>query len=89
MHDRGLAAYIAELIGTFLLVFFVSAVVILYVSAGNQAEFGSDFAVLGLVHAFLLFGLISIFGGVSANTSTTLADVPGANRSAMPIRWST
>jgi len=50
--------------------------VILYVSAGNQAEFGSDFAVLGLVHAFLLYGLISIFGGVSGghfNPAVTLA----------------
>lgn len=65
MRDKGLAAYIAELLGTFLLVFFVCSVVIQYVSAGNQAQFGSDFAVVGLVHAFLLFGLLILFGGVS------------------------
>jgi len=65
VQDKGLAAYIAELIGTFLLVFFISSVVILYVSAGNNAQFGTDFAVVGLTHAFLLFGLLIMFGGVS------------------------
>lgn len=76
MRDKGLAAYIAELLGTFLLVFFVCSVVILFVSAGNQAEFGSDFAVVGLVHAFLLFGLLIMFGGVSGghfNPAVTVA----------------
>ena len=50
-------------------------VVILFVSAGNQAQFGSDFAVVGLVHAFLLFGLVLVFGGVSGghfNPAVTL-----------------
>ena len=76
MQDRGLAAYIAELIGTFLLVFFVTSVVVLFVATGNQAQFGSDFAVVGLVHAFLLFGLIVMFGVVSGghfNPAVTLA----------------
>ena len=76
MQDRGLAAYIAELVGTFFLVFFVTSVVTLFVATGNQAQFGSDFAVIGLVHAFLLFGLIQIFGGVSGghfNPAVTLA----------------
>lgn len=76
MQDKGLAAYIAELIGTFLLTFFVCSVVILFVSAGNQAQFGSDFAVVGLVHAFLLFGLVLVFGGVSGghfNPAVTVA----------------
>jgi MIP family channel proteins len=76
VQDRGLAAYIAELVGTFFLVFFVTSVVTLFVATGNQAQFGSDFAVVGLVHAFLLFGLIMIFGGVSGghfNPAVTLA----------------
>ena len=76
VQERGLSAYLAELIGTLLLVFFISSVVILYVSTGGQAQFGSDFAVVGLVHAFLLFGLIVMFGVVSGghfNPAVTLA----------------
>jgi len=76
VQDRGLAAYIAELVGTFFLVFFVTSAVTLFVATGNQAQFGSDFAVVGLVHAFLLFGLIQIFGGVSGghfNPAVTVA----------------
>jgi glycerol uptake facilitator protein len=76
VQERGLAAYLAELIGTFLLVFFITSVVVLFVATGNQAQFGSDFAVVGLVHAFLLFGLIVMFGVVSGghfNPAVTLA----------------
>ena len=76
MQERGLAAYLAELIGTLLLVFFITSVVVLYVSTGGQAQFGTDFAVVGLVHAFLLFGLIVMFGVVSGghfNPAITLA----------------
>jgi glycerol uptake facilitator protein len=76
VQERGLAAYLAELIGTFLLVFFITSVVVLFVSTGEQASFGSDFAVIGLVHAFLLFGLIVMFGVVSGghfNPAVTLA----------------
>jgi MIP family channel proteins len=64
------------LIGTFLLVFFITTVVVLFVSTGEQAQFGSDFAVIGLVHAFLLFGLVVMFGVVSGghfNPAVTLA----------------
>jgi aquaporin NIP len=76
VQERGLAAYIAELIGTFLLVFFVVSVVVLFLATGNQPQFGTDFAVIGLVHAFLLFGLIVMFGVVSGghfNPAVTLA----------------
>jgi MIP family channel proteins len=69
---------LAELIGTLLLVFFITSVVVLYVSTGGQAQFGSDFAVVGLVHAFLLFGLIVMFGVVSGghfNPVVTLAAI--------------
>jgi aquaporin Z len=75
VQERGLAAYLAELIGTLLLVFFITSVVVLFVSTGND-PFGSDFAVIGLVHAFLLFGLIVMFGVVSGghfNPAVTLA----------------
>ncbi|HET9196817.1 MAG TPA: aquaporin [Solirubrobacterales bacterium] len=78
MQERGVAAYLAELIGTLLLVFFITSVVVLYVSTGGQAQFGSDFAVVGLVHAFLLFGLIVMFGVVSGghfNPVVTLAAI--------------
>jgi len=78
VQERGLGAYLAELIGTFLLVFFIVSVVVLFVATGSQAQFGSDFAVVGLVHAFLLFGLIVMFGVVSGghfNPAVTLAAI--------------
>ena len=65
MRDRGLAAYIAELIGTLFLVFVVGVVVSLFVSTSPTSQTGSDFAVVGLVHAFLLFLLVIALGQVS------------------------
>ncbi len=76
MQDRGLAAYIAELIGTMLLVFAICTVVTLYVATSPAAQTGSDYAVVGLVHAFVLFGLIMALGAVSGghfNPVVTLA----------------
>lgn len=76
MQERGLSAYLAELIGTLLLVFFITSVVTLFVSTGSQAQFGSDFAVVGLVQGLTLFGVIVIFGAVSGghfNPAVTLA----------------
>jgi MIP family channel proteins len=64
------------LIGTFLLVFFITTVIVLFLSVGESAQFGTDFAVIGLVHAFLLFGLVVMFGVVSGghfNPAVTLA----------------
>src|SRR5688500_6023518 len=76
VQDRGLAAYIAELLGTLFLTFFVTSVVVLYVASGQNAQFGSDFAVVGLTHAFVLFGLIASIGIASGghfNPAVTLA----------------
>ena len=76
MQDRGLAAYIAELVGTLFLVFVICTVVSLYLSTGAASQTGSDFAVIGLVHAFVLFLLIIAFGQVSGghfNPVVTLA----------------
>jgi MIP family channel proteins len=77
VQDRGPAAYIAEFVGTLLLVFFITAVVSLYVttpSAANPAPF-IDFSVIGLVHAFLLFGLIqtlALISGAHFNPAVTV-----------------
>jgi MIP family channel proteins len=65
VQDRGLAAYIAELVGTLFLVFFVTSVIVLYVATTQNAQFGSDFAVVGLTHAFVLFALIATIGVAS------------------------
>jgi len=65
VQDRGLAAYIAELIGTLFLVFVIGCVVSLYLSTGTASQTGSDFAVIALAQAFVLFLLIIAFGQVS------------------------
>lgn len=76
MQDRGLAAYIAELVGTMLLVFAICTVVTLFVATSADAQTGSDFAVVGLVHGIVLFMLIVTLGGVSGghfNPAVTIA----------------
>ena len=67
VQGRGPAAYIAEFVGTLLLVFFITAVVSLYVTAPSPQNPNPfiDFSVIGLVHAFLLFGLIQTLGLIS------------------------
>jgi len=65
VQDRGLAAYIAELVGTLLLVFFITSVVALYIATGQNSQFGSDFAVVGLTHFMVLFALIISVGVAS------------------------
>jgi MIP family channel proteins len=75
VQDRGLAAYIAELVGTLILVFAIGVVVTLFVATTTQAQTGSDFAVVGLVHGFVLFALIITLGAVSGghfNPAVTL-----------------
>ncbi len=65
MQDRGLAAYIAELIGTLLLVFFITSVFALYVAVGQNPQFGTDFAVVGLTNFLVLFALVISIGVAS------------------------
>jgi len=78
VQDRGPAAYIAEFIGTLLLVFFITAVVSLYVTAPTQQNPTPfiDFSVIGLVHVFVLFGLIqtlAVISGAHFNPAITAA----------------
>src|SRR5205807_8034383 len=77
----GPAAYIAEFIGTFGLVFAITMSVVLFVPApvmqpgvGAYQPF-QDLAVVGLVHAFVLFALIqtlAIISGAHFNPANTL-----------------
>jgi glycerol uptake facilitator protein len=82
--DRGPAAYVSEFIGTFALVFAVCASVVLFVPGtpepsptGAPAQsFFQDFAVIGLVHAFVLFFLIqtlAVMSGAHFNPAVTVA----------------
>ena len=76
--DRGPAAYIAEFIGTFALVFFVTAAVTLYVTPPSQENPTPfiDFSVIGLVHVFVLFMLIqtlAVASGAHFNPAVTAA----------------
>ena len=77
-EERGPAAYIAEFIGTFALVLFVTLVVSLYVTPATEqapAPF-IDFSVIGLVHVFVLFMLIqtlAIVSGAHFNPAVTAA----------------
>ena len=76
MQDRGLAAYLVELVGTLILVFAICTVVVLYVATSPAAQTGSDFAVVGLLHGFVLFALIASLGAVSGghfNPAVTVA----------------
>jgi MIP family channel proteins len=78
VQDRGPAAYLAEFIGTLLLVFFICAVVSLYVvqpSETNPNPF-IDFTVIGLVHMLVLFVLIqtvAVVSGAHFNPAVTAA----------------
>src|SRR5215217_1910740 len=77
VQDRGPAAYVAEFVGTLLLVFFVTAVVSLYVTAPSRTNPTPfiDFSVIGLVHAFVLFGLIqtlAVISGAHFNPAVTV-----------------
>src|SRR5271155_5911364 len=73
MEERGLNAYIAELVGTFVLVLFIALIVSVYVGLPARARgpavpmpfTGSPFALVRLLHAFVLMMLILTLGGTS------------------------
>jgi glycerol uptake facilitator protein len=81
--DRGPAAYVSEFIGTFTLVFVITAAVVLFAPAPVQQTAGApafqpfqDFAVIGLVHVFVLFFLIqtlAVMSGAHFNPAITVA----------------
>jgi MIP family channel proteins len=62
VEKRGLSAYIAELVGTFVLVLFIALIVSVYARPGISTP---EFAVIGLLHAFVLMMLIQTLGGTS------------------------
>lgn len=78
MQDRGVAAYISEVLGTLFLVMFVGVVVTLFAQTDPASGTGSDFAVIGLVHAFGLFALILTFGSVSGGHFNPVVTIAAA-----------
>ena len=71
MEDRGPSAYAAELLGTLLLVLFIGSVL----STANGLGV-TDFAVIGLLHVFVLGMLVATLGGTSGahfNPAVTIA----------------
>jgi len=78
VQERGPAAYIAEFIGTFALVFFITMALSLYLTPPTQANPTPfiDFSVIGLVHVFVLFMLIqtlAVASGAHFNPAVTAA----------------
>jgi MIP family channel proteins len=78
VQDRGPAAYIAEFIGTLLLVFFITAAVSVYIAEPTRVNPNPfiDFSVIGLVHVFVLFVLIqtlAVVSGAHFNPAVTVA----------------
>jgi MIP family channel proteins len=82
--ERGPAAYLAEFVGTFGLVFFICTVVTLYaLPEVPAAQPGlpatqpfQDWSVIGLVHVFILFALIqglAVVSGAHFNPAITVA----------------
>jgi glycerol uptake facilitator protein len=78
VEDRGPAAYLAEFVGTLMLVFFITAVFSLFLtppSPQNPTPF-VDYGVIGLVHAFVLFILVqtlAVVSGAHFNPAVTVA----------------
>jgi MIP family channel proteins len=73
VDQRSPAAYVAEFIGTLALVFFITLAVVLWTTPAGA---GSEFVIVGLVHAFVLFLLVQSLGSVSGahlNPAITLA----------------
>ncbi len=73
IEQRSPAAYIAEFLGTFVLVFAITLSVTLFV---NSQGTGSDWVVVGLVHFLVLFVLVQTIGSISGahlNPAVTLS----------------
>src|SRR3954453_1354641 len=76
---RGPAAYVAELVGTFGLVFAITMVVSLYVTvppANSPVQPFIDWSVIGMAHAFILFMLIqtlAVVSGAHFNPAVTVS----------------
>src|SRR5215211_3488548 len=78
VQDRGPAAYVAEFIGTLLLVFFITAAVSLFATQPSQANPSPfiDWGVIGLVHLVVLFALVTTLAvvcGAHFNPAVTIA----------------
>ena len=78
MQDRGPAAYIAEFVGTAVLVFFITAVVSNFNIAATPQNPNPfiDWSVIGLVHVLVLFVLIqtlALVSGAHFNPAITAA----------------
>lgn len=84
MQDRGPAAYLAEFIGTLVLVFAITMVVSLFIQAPPPTPPGVpqvtkpfiDWSVIGLVHIFVLFMLIqtlAVVSGAHFNPAVTVS----------------
>ncbi len=84
MQDRGPAAYLAEFIGTFMLVLMITLAVSLFVTAPEPVAAGAppaplpfiDWSVIGFVHVFVLFLLIqslAVASGAHFNPAVTTA----------------
>ncbi|MBJ7470031.1 MAG: aquaporin, partial [Solirubrobacteraceae bacterium] len=73
VETRGASAYVAEFVGTLLLVFAIGSAA----SANSEAGLGfTDFVTIGLVHAFALTVLVATFGRFSGghfNPAVTIA----------------
>jgi glycerol uptake facilitator protein len=73
VEQRSPAAYVAEFIGTFALVFFITSVAVLFLAPGGGGT--SDFAVVGFVNGLVLFMVVMTIGSVSGahvNPAVTL-----------------
>jgi glycerol uptake facilitator protein len=75
--ERGPAAFVAEFIGTFALVFFITMTVSLYVKPATPTfQPFIDFSVIGFVHVLALFMLVqtlAVVSGAHFNPAVTLA----------------
>lgn len=72
MERRGTPAFVAELVGTFMLVLFIVFAVSVYAAPGGSP----DLVAIGLVHTFALMMLVATLGGASGahfNPAVTLA----------------